>query len=254
MPPALLEPSTPAPRPRKKERTRRELYAAAMALFAARGFDAVTVEQICEAAGVSRATFFLHFPTKSALLIEFHQELARELATLLARPRRPAVEEFRAMVDLFAARWLERADAMVAMLREVLSTPALVLSVEREAADLRALIEDVVRHGQRTGEFRRSLSPRLASTIFLATSAAILAGHVFRPGELSPARVREQFLEAVLHGLVRPERARGALATTSSTRAQPRAHARGAPATESSSTVKTRARTRRHPTPRRRPS
>jgi AcrR family transcriptional regulator len=199
-----LPPQTAAAaRPGKKERTRRELYAAGMALFAVRGFDAVTVEQICEAAGVSRATFFLHFPTKSALLIEFHHELARELAGLLAPPRGPAAQEFRRMVDLFATRWLERADAMGAMLREVLATPALALSVERESRGLRALIEDVVRHGQRTGEFRRSISPRLASTIFLATSAAILSGHVFPAGGPPPEQVREQFLEAVLHGLVK---------------------------------------------------
>ena len=235
-------PAAPAPRPGKKERTRRELYAAAMTLFAARGFDAVTVEQICEAAGVSRATFFLHFPTKSALLIEFHHELARELAALLAPPRGPAVEEFRRMVDLFARRWLERADAMGAMLREVLATPGLALSVEREAAGLRALIEDVVRHGQRTGEFRRSISPRLASTIFLATSAAILSGHVFRPGEPSPEAVRDQFLEAVLHGLV--EDGRGAPRRASAPRA---GAARPSPRAESARSSRTRRPSRSHP-------
>ena len=82
---ATTESAEPSRRARKKERTRREIYQAAMDLFAARGFDAVTVEQICEAADVARGTFFLHFPTKSALLFEFNRAVAaiHELANAI---------------------------------------------------------------------------------------------------------------------------------------------------------------------------
>jgi AcrR family transcriptional regulator len=198
--------ASPARPLRKKERTRREVYTAALALFAKRGFESATVEQICDAAGIARATFFTHFPSKSALLFEFHRGIARELAAQLSGPRRSAPEEFRRMVDLFAARWLPHAEVMSAMLREFLATPALVRAADAEAADLRALIEDVVRHGQARGEFSRAVSPRLASTIFLATSAAILSGHVFAEGEFTAEEVREQFLAALLHGLgARPD-------------------------------------------------
>lgn len=195
-------PLVPLDRPlRKKERTRRDVYAAAMALFQKRGFEHVTIEQICDAAGIAKATFFTHFPTKSALLFEFHRLLAADLAAQLAAPRESAAVEFRRMVDLFAARWLPQAEIMGAMLREFLATPALIPAAEDEARDLRHLIEDVVRHGQSRGEFSRALSPRLASTIFFATAAAILSGHVFEAGEVAPEDAREQFLFALLHGL-----------------------------------------------------
>ena len=68
---------------RKKARTRTELFRAGMELFEAHGFDAVTVEQICQAADVARGTFFLHFPTKSALLLEWNRQLARRAARAL---------------------------------------------------------------------------------------------------------------------------------------------------------------------------
>jgi hypothetical protein len=105
-------------------------------------------------------------------------------------------------VDQLGREWLARAHIMSAMLREFLSTPESFLRAEQEDADLRELIEGIVRRGQERGEFRTRISPRLAAAVFLSTSLAILSGGVFREGEASPEEIREQFLEVVLNGLV----------------------------------------------------
>jgi AcrR family transcriptional regulator len=192
-------------RSRKRERTRREIFEAAMALFAERGFAGVTIEQICAAADVARGTFFLHFPAKGALLFEFNRKLAAELSDRLREPRGTAVSEYRTMVDLFGARWLEHSDVMGAMLRELLVTPEAVAGAAAEGEDLRHVVEDIVRRGQQRGEFRSRIAPRLAASMFLTTSAAILSGAVFAPGEASPEEIRNQLLHAVLHGLLEPK-------------------------------------------------
>jgi len=63
----------PPPVPSMRERTRRavhaEITAAAMALFAEKGFDATTVDQIAEAAGISRRSFFHYFGSKEDVVL-----------------------------------------------------------------------------------------------------------------------------------------------------------------------------------------
>ena len=54
----------------RSARTRERLLAAALELFARKGFDATTVAEIAAAAGVTQMTFFRHFGTKEALLLD----------------------------------------------------------------------------------------------------------------------------------------------------------------------------------------
>ena len=54
----------------RAEQTRQRLQEHALRLFAKRGFDNVTVEEVARAAGVSHMTFFRHFPTKESVVLD----------------------------------------------------------------------------------------------------------------------------------------------------------------------------------------
>lgn len=56
--------------PPRAQRTRALLQETATRLFTEQGYDATTVEQIARAAGVSHMTFFRHFPTKDAVVLD----------------------------------------------------------------------------------------------------------------------------------------------------------------------------------------
>ncbi|MEU0316685.1 TetR family transcriptional regulator [Nocardioides sp. NPDC006273] len=53
----------------KTLRTRARILDVALDLFERHGYDATTVSQIAEAAGITQMTFFRHFPTKDAVLV-----------------------------------------------------------------------------------------------------------------------------------------------------------------------------------------
>ncbi|QKW53065.1 TetR family transcriptional regulator [Streptomyces buecherae] len=66
---------------------RRKLAAAAMDLFAAKGYEATTVDEIAARAGVARRTFFRHFRSKEEAIFPDHDDtLVRAEAVLEAAP------------------------------------------------------------------------------------------------------------------------------------------------------------------------
>src|ERR1700712_3118599 len=64
------------------------LVLAAVDLFTEQGYDDTTVTQIAERAGVTKSTFFRHFPDKRELLVAGQEALSRLLAA--GTPEAPA--------------------------------------------------------------------------------------------------------------------------------------------------------------------
>jgi AcrR family transcriptional regulator len=69
---------------RWKPGARERLVVAAVDLFIEQGYDATTVAQIAERAGVTRSTFFRYFPDKRDVLMAGQQTLSRLLAEGIA--------------------------------------------------------------------------------------------------------------------------------------------------------------------------
>jgi AcrR family transcriptional regulator len=63
---------------------RERLVVAAVDLFTEQGYDATTVAQIAERAGVTRSTFFRHFSDKREVLVAGQETLSRLLAEGIA--------------------------------------------------------------------------------------------------------------------------------------------------------------------------
>jgi AcrR family transcriptional regulator len=90
-------------RERKKSLTREHIAHAADELFRQRGFDAVTVDDVAQAAEVSKKTVFNYFPSKEDLVFDRAEE--REQQSVAAvRDRQPGVSVIDAFRQLALAR------------------------------------------------------------------------------------------------------------------------------------------------------
>ncbi|MCM3921022.1 TetR/AcrR family transcriptional regulator [Frankia sp. AiPs1] len=70
--------------PRWEPDARERLVAAALHLFSERGYDNTTVAEIADRAGLTKSTFFRHFPDKRELLAAGQETLARLFAEGIA--------------------------------------------------------------------------------------------------------------------------------------------------------------------------
>lgn len=166
-------PATAATHPgRKRVTSRAELEEAAFGLFAARGFDATTVDDIAVAAGIGRRTFFRYFRSKNDIPWgAFEAELDRMRITLKAcSPRVPLMDAIRlALIDFNRV-----APAQIGLHRRrmelILRVPTLLAHSTLRFAAWRAVIAEFA--AERTGRRPDDLAPQAIAHAVLGVSVA----------------------------------------------------------------------------------
>jgi AcrR family transcriptional regulator len=90
---------------------RQQLFSVALRLFSERGYRTTTMDDIAEAAGVTKPLVYQHFSSKRALYLELVDSVAQELVTAIGRattaasgPRQQVEMGLAAYFDLVVAR------------------------------------------------------------------------------------------------------------------------------------------------------
>ena len=163
-----------ARRGRPRSTSRRELRLIALRMFAERGFDNTTTEQIAAVAGVSERTFFRYFTTKASVLwAEFETEVETIKTSLASVP--DDVPMMDAIRDAVVAANHYHADD-VPELRTRMHLIATVPALSHSAAEHYEAWEQAISQfaGHRLGQPPGSLYPL---TIGRATLAACRAAY-----------------------------------------------------------------------------
>ncbi len=187
-------------RSRKKEQTRRGIFSAAMKLFAAKDYDAVTIEEICDKADVAKATFFLHFPNKAALLTEFNERLTVNLETLLQDANGGAEDKLRLLVHEMLIDWQKNAEIMRKMVGDFINQPSLPEAATQANASIIGLITKIVRDGQESGELRSNVAPNIVAAMLIASWGAFVSAWAGNAPDI-PENAGEDVLDIILNGL-----------------------------------------------------
>jgi AcrR family transcriptional regulator len=115
-------------RERRKQQTRQAISDVATGMFAARGFDRVTIAEVAEAAGVAKMTVTNYFPRKEDLVFDRAEGIIRHLADVVTA-RAPGESMLAAIRRDYAAA-VARADVTLGLsspefARMITGSPAL---------------------------------------------------------------------------------------------------------------------------------
>ena len=187
-------------RTRKKERTRRDIYEAAMGLFNEKDYDDVTIGDICERADVAKATFFLHFPNKAALLSEFNEKLTSGIREQLEGFKRSATDKFCFVISELAGEWQRNAPVMRKMTREFVDALPTLEAGKAANESLLTLTMELIREAQKAGEFRKIAPPHRLAAAFVAASSALTIEWTEMPG-VDTSETHKELLDVLLNGL-----------------------------------------------------
>lgn len=125
-------------RERKKAQTRLALEDAALELFATKGFDATTVDEIAAACDVSRRTFFRYYASKEEVFSGEHEDEETAVFEFIsARPAsEPALTSLRAAVVAMADDLGADRERLLAKMRIIQQTPSLESTALQHSSEM----------------------------------------------------------------------------------------------------------------------
>lgn len=188
-------------RERKKLETRRRILDAALRLMADKPYDQVRIEDICTEADVANATFFLHFPNKSALVLAYNEDVAAKVEEKLASDGLDASGRLQTLLKVYLAEWGTHSHLMRQIVLELISQPASGATFNEVSPGLLALVGDIVRDGQKSGEFSKKIGPETAALALIAAWNALAITWAKTGDTKHTAEAHWQTLEVFLNGL-----------------------------------------------------
>lgn len=207
-----LSAALPAKRARRKEARPGELLAAALELFAEKGFAATRAEEVAHRAGVSKGTLFLYFASKEELFKAVVREhLTSHLPDWSAEVDAWSGSSAELLRHGLAAWWRHVGDTPTSgilrlLLAEARNFPELARFYESEVAQpSRRLLARMLQRGMDSGEFRALdlqhavhalLAPMLFLVVWKHGHGSLRAG-----GAIQPEAFLEAQLDIVLGGL-----------------------------------------------------
>ncbi len=163
-------------RERRRLETRDRIVEAAAQLFAERGFDAVSVVEIAQRAGVVEKTVFNHFPVKEGLVLSTDPPMRAALLGAVAS--RPAGESVAAAAGTFLVSAMTRlgapeaAEGVAAMARVVRGSRTLQVREREILGELTTALAAQVR-GE-TGAPAGAVEPELTASAVTALYGRLL--------------------------------------------------------------------------------
>lgn len=185
---------------RRIARTRAGLQHALVALTMKKGYDAITVEDICAGANVGRSTFYLHYASKDALKRSGLERLRNELV----EGQKLALSEANGTTDGvlgFSLALFEHASHRSDLYRALAGSHGQSVSLD----GIRQILSDMVRADLARTKDRngQTVPPELTVQFIVGAYMAVLTWWLDRDAKPSPQRVDAMFRHLATNGLKR---------------------------------------------------
>ncbi len=180
------------------------LLAAATRLFAEQGFETTSVQQVVDAAGVTKGAMYHYFGSKDDLLYEIYARVLRVQTARMeqaADSSEPVRQRLHAVAADVVATTTANLDDTVIFFRSMhLLHPDKQAEVRAERRRYHERVRELIEEGQRAGVFRSDKPAELVVDFFFG-SVHHLGTWFHRDGPLTGEQVGEHFADLLLDSL-----------------------------------------------------
>ncbi len=191
------------PRKIQARNTREKIYRTAVNLITERGFDKITVDEICKAAGVAKGSFYHYFKSKDDIVIEAYNVLDRyfmeEVVNELTQDS--CLEKLKVYLTHMAKHADDHGIDFVKQFykSQIFTHANFVVSSER---GFYKILYRIIDNGQNNGEFRKDLSSDELSMGLMVVVRGILYDWCLHDGNYNIIEFTNRYFEVYLQSII----------------------------------------------------
>lgn len=198
---ALTSPPTRPALRERYERRRREVIAAAARLFAERGYQETSMQDLTEATGLAAGGLYHYIESKDQLLVSICDELLDPLleqAGEIIAAEGPADQQLRELLRAWLAHIATHRDHMLvfAQERHVIEREPQWRRIRRQRKSFEQLLDDVLARGEREGTM--AFADRGFTLLALLGMVNYTPQWLQPGGRLSPEQIADGYCDLIL--------------------------------------------------------
>jgi TetR/AcrR family transcriptional regulator, cholesterol catabolism regulator len=188
--------------------SKQKIFDTAIMLFDRKGFDKVTVDDICEKSGVSKGAFYHHFKSKEQVVIEAFLS-ADAIYEEYAFAELPRHKDFTKKMYLFLRKTAEFCndvgiDNMQITFRSQINSNRRNAAIASEKRALYKITENLIEEGQSKGEICTDLSKEDIMRIVIRCIRGVIYDWCLMGGRFDLVKETEKTIAVLIKGL-RPD-------------------------------------------------
>ncbi len=194
----------------KAQLTRRKLYDTAIALFLSKGYNKVTVDEICANAGASKGAFYTHFTSKYQIVVEgiltlgdyYRLTILPQIAGL-----KPGSEKILAFMRMMLryTKELGKSSIQIVFYTQIGSDPKYT-AIMTNKWPLYMMIHQLVMEGQEKGDLRNDLSGEQITQVIMHNIRGILYDWGLSTSEFDIEEAAEDLIKILATGFQKPKK------------------------------------------------
>lgn len=158
-------------------KTKRKIFETSMKLFAEKGYDATSVEEITATVGVAKGTLYYHFSSKEEIfkfLIEEGVKLLKNSIAIKTDKLEDSIDKIRAIVLIQIKVLVKYESFMTIILSQIWGTDPRSKMCRAYVFEYIQMIEEIVKQGIQKGEIIEGDPNVIASGIFGFTCSSLI--------------------------------------------------------------------------------
>ncbi len=158
-------------------KTKRKIFETSMQLFAEKGYDATSIEEITAKVGVAKGTLYYHFSSKEEIfnfLIEEGMNLLKNSINIKVEKQKKYIDKLRAIVLIQIKIIVKYENFMTIVLSEIWGNSDRSKTCKKYLYEYLEIVKEIVTEGIKRKEIKQNNPDIIVSEIFGLASASLL--------------------------------------------------------------------------------